>query len=379
MERLSFIVVPYLPTGTSFTFADYQFVPLQNLHTYANGSVLEAARVIAGQYFDQVNETIKKVTFVFPLNKKLGDYLDDNIKVQISDMLKVLYLDGFCHIDQLNVVTAENFEAIFSDMLPDNYSLSTRSGGVFPQTIIGMDMKKTSYTTPPHVIINRGNFTPSNLVSPSLAHVVDKQTPSLLNALSFFFEAMRNDDRRTWLNKITDLYMAFLMLMKVSPDEKERELWWKNLAVISELGLPQYPYPVINTQTGKLRAYPEKLNIAQIWGEEFYKLRCKILHGDRLTISDFAFSDISGNSLVSDRPGHFYLGANVFPVLFFYKFRQEHPAYVDAPRLVITDKEDFTSQNYTWLGFGKEDYKLPFYVNDLLQGKVVMKAIRPLP
>src|SRR6266446_9831670 len=99
MERLSFIVAPYLPTGASFTFAGYQFVTLRDLHTYANGSVLEVARVIAGQYLDQMNNPIKKATFVFPADKKIGEYLDDIIETEISDMLKVLYLDGFCHMD----------------------------------------------------------------------------------------------------------------------------------------------------------------------------------------------------------------------------------------------------------------------------------------
>ena len=86
MERLSFIIAPYLPTGTSFTFSGYQFVPLQDIHMYAEDSVLEAARVIAGQHLDQMNNPIKKITFVFPLNKKLGEYLDDTIKAEIPDM-----------------------------------------------------------------------------------------------------------------------------------------------------------------------------------------------------------------------------------------------------------------------------------------------------
>ena len=328
MERLSFIIVPYLPAKGSFTFARYQFVSLHDLHTYATGEVLEAARVIAGQYRNQMNDLIKKVAFVFPLNQTLGEHLDDIVETQVSDMLKVLYLDAFCHMDQLEVVTAENFEAYFYDMYPNDYSVSTRSGSVFPQTIIGGDMKKTSYTAPPYVIVERGNFAPSTMKSPVLAHVVSNPTPSLLNALSFFFQAMRNDDRRTILNRVTDLYTAFLMLMKAAPNKDERELWWNNMAAISEPGLLTYSYPIINTKTGKPRPYPKNLNIVQIWGEEFYKLRCKILHGDRLKISDFAFSEISGNCLVSHRPGHFYLGANVFPALFFYKFQQEYPGVI---------------------------------------------------
>src|SRR5262245_1284664 len=116
MERLSFILVPYLPKEASFTFAGYQFVPLDELHMYAEGSVLEAAKVIAGQHLDQMNNPIKKVAFVFPQDNKLGEYLEDTIKAEIPDMLQVLFFDGFCFIDQLYVVTPENFDAVFYNM-----------------------------------------------------------------------------------------------------------------------------------------------------------------------------------------------------------------------------------------------------------------------
>jgi hypothetical protein len=379
MNKLSFAVVPYLPSAKSFSFAGYQFVRLQDLHDYADGSVLDAANVIAGQYLNQMNQPIQKVTFVFPANKKFGEYFDDTIMVEISGMLQALYLDGFCHMDQLNAVTAENFDALFYEMLPNDYSLSTRSGVVIPQTNMAIPMKETYHVAPSYVIVDRGNFIPSQMVSPALAHVVSKQTPSLLNSLSFFFQAMRNDDRRTRINRTTDLYMAFLMLMKASPDEKERELWWSNLAAISKSGLSKYPYPIIHTQTGKSKPKPENLNIVQIWGEEFYKLRCKLLHGDKLQITDFVFSDISGNKLVPENPDHFYLGANVFPAMFFYKFQQEHLGYPDVPNLIIDDKEDVTSKNYTDLGFGRLNYKLPFYVNDLSLMNAFQRALHPHP
>ena len=376
MDRLTFAIAPYLATEESFTFANYQFVSLQDLRAYAEGSILEAATVIAGMYHNQMNKPIKRATFIFPLNQTFGEYLGDTSVNEISDMLKVLYLDAFCHLDQLNVVTAENFEVIFYDMRPNDYSLATRSGSVFPTSNLGGDMKKTSYTAPLHIIVDRGNFIPSELISPALAHVAKMRTPSLLNALSFFLQSMKNDERITWLSRTTDLYLAFLMLMKASPDQKERELWWDNLAAISKPGLPTHHYPILDTRDGKLKRHKD-LSIAQIWGEEFYKLRCKMLHGDQLHISDFAFSEISGKNLVPNRPGHFYLGANVFPALFFYKFRQEYSGYADPPYLVIDNKENFTSQNYTWLGFDKQNYKLPFYVNDLSLEKAVVKAIKP--
>lgn len=380
MKRLSFIIVPYLSTKGSFTFAGYQFVSLQDLQTCAEGSVLETARVIAGQYRNQMNDPIKKAAFVFPINKKLGEYLDDIIETEISDMLKALYLDGFCHMDQLNVVTAENFEAIFYDMLSDDYSLSTRSGGVFPQTFIGGDMKKASYMALPYVIVDRGNYVPSDMMSPALAHMVSNPTPSLLETLSFFFQAMRNDDRRTLLNRTTDLYMAFLKLMKTAPGGSERKLWWKNMLTISKPGLSTYPYLIIDTNSGSpTKDSPKNLNIVQIWGEEFYKLRCKMLHGDQLRISDFAFSDISGNNLVPNNPAHFYVGANVFPALFFYKFRQEYSNYPDPPNIVIDNKESFMSRNYTLLGFGNANYQLPFYVNDISLSKAILKTIKSHP
>lgn len=195
MDKLSFAIAPYLPTKETFTFAGYQFVPLRNLHAYAEGSILEAATVIAGMYRNQMNEPIRKATFIFPLNKILGEYLDETIVAQLSDILKALYLDAFCHMNQLDVVTAENFEVIFYDMHPNDYSLATRSGSVFPTTNLGGDMKKTVYTAPLHVIVDRGNLIPSELMSPALAHVAGSRTPSLLNALSFFLQSMRNDDR----------------------------------------------------------------------------------------------------------------------------------------------------------------------------------------
>jgi hypothetical protein len=63
MEKLSFVLAPYLPASTSFTFINYQFVHLHGLHNYASNEVLEGATVIARQYLTQANKPIETVTF----------------------------------------------------------------------------------------------------------------------------------------------------------------------------------------------------------------------------------------------------------------------------------------------------------------------------
>ena len=60
-------------------------------------------------------------------------------------------------------------------------------------------------------------------------------------------------------------------------------------------------YPIINTKTSR-KTTDEMLTEKQIWAEEFYKLRNKIIHGDVLLEKDFFYNN----------KGHFY-----FSVLFF--------------------------------------------------------------
>lgn len=378
MEKLSFVLVPYLPADKSFTFANYQFVPLLDVHSYAKNAVLESANIIAGQYLTQMSKPIETVIFVFPTEKQLGEYLEGTQKRSIEEVLKVLYLDSFCHTRQMNIATAENFEPVFYDVVPNDYTLSTISGGIYPLTIINVNMQKISYTTPPYVHLNRGYFIPSERMSPALEYVLTKKTQSLLRATEFFFEAMRNDERRTLLTKTTNLYMAFLMLMKASSNQSERNLWLDFMSQISEPGLPTYTYPNIDTRTGlpHLKKPTLDLNVTQIWGHEFYKLRCKMLHGDELNTDDYAFTDISDNNLVTGRPHHFFLAANIFPVLFFHRFQQEYPELQDSPSFVVDSQEGF-SQNFTGLGFEDVTFKPPFYINDLRLRKEVLRTIKP--
>jgi len=89
-----------------------------------------------------------------------------------------------------------------------------------------------------------------------------------------------------------------------------------------------------------------------------------MLHGDPLTADDYFFTDISGNKLVSGSQPHFFLAANVFPALFFYKVEQEDPTFFESPSFVISDHENALSKNFTGLGSNSENYKLPFYIND---------------
>lgn len=133
--------------------------------------------------------------------------------------------------------------------------------------------------------------------------------------------------------------MAFELLF----GESERENFRKNIQKYSTLGatrqLKTFSYPIMHTKTGNKIA-DESLTLNQIWAEEFYKLRHKIIHGDTVYSDDFIFKDLIG--VVKPREPHFYIAVNFFVVCLLNKLRElgfqnvEHyMVNPDAPKVFL--------------------------------------------
>ncbi|KKP68183.1 MAG: hypothetical protein UR68_C0005G0039 [Candidatus Roizmanbacteria bacterium GW2011_GWA2_35_19] len=242
---------------------------------------------------------------------------------KIEVLKNIMLFLGILENNSWSFITSDNFEVFYQRFNVGDDGLATQGGAIHRILSGGYKIGEIAFVKPEYINLPMG-FHPDGAIYKALSDctvnsVKSKDKSRVIQALNPLFAAYRNSHEQTWQSRILLLVMAFELLF----GETERKNFRKNIQKFSRLGertpLKTYKYPIINTETGKTMA-EEQLTLNQIWAEEFYKLRHKIIHGNTVFSDDFIFRDLI--KAVKPREPHFYIAVNFLVVCVLNKLRE---------------------------------------------------------
>ncbi len=290
----------------------------------------------------------KKANFSNPSNKSIA---------KIEALKNILLLTGVMEINSMSFVTSDNFEVFYQRFSVGSEGIAT-DAGVIHRILTGgykideVVFLKPEYTNIPfklslNVLVLRA------LEDCLISSVSNSAKSQVVQSLNPFFNAYRNSHQQSLASRILLMIMAFELLF----GETERQNFRKNIQKYSQYDnknqLQTYKYPVIHTETGKT-IREEQLTLNQIWAEEFYKLRHKIIHGNTIYSEDFVFKDLL--KIIKKKEPHFYIAVNFYVVCLLNKLKEI--GFQNIPHLVINPKapKNYWGKNIS--GIKNETFKI---------------------
>lgn len=249
---------------------------------------------------------------------------------KIEVLKNILLFLGILENNSWSFITSDNFEVFYQRFNVGDDGLSTQGGAIHRILTGGYKIGEIAFIKPEYVNLPM-SFRPNAAIFRALEVCMvnsstSKDKSRVIQSLNPLFNAYRNSHEHSWQSRILLLVMAFELLF----GETERKNFRKNIQKYSRLGEPRQlqtsKYPIVNTETGATIA-EEQLTLNQIWAEEFYKLRHKIIHGDTVFSDDFVFKDLI--KAVKPKEPHFYIAVNFFVVCLLNKLRELGFANVD--------------------------------------------------
>lgn len=314
------------------------YLPLDGLIEF-NGLSLWSYKKLSTKLITDVNlhAHIDKLVGCYQLHKGSGiqnpalvttDFVNfpnpSHITIAKIDVLKnILLFLGILENNSWSFLTSDNFEVFYQRFNVGDDGLSTQGGAIHKILTGGYKIGEIAFIKPEYVNVPMG-FHPNATILKALSDCTvnsstSKDKSRVIQSLNPLFTAYRNSHEQSLQSRILLLVMAFELLF----GETERKNFRKNIQKYSRLGerkpLKTYKYPIINTATGATIT-EEQLTLNQIWAEEFYKLRHKIIHGDTVFSDDFIFRDLI--KAVKPREPHFYIAVNFFVVCLLNKLRE---------------------------------------------------------
>lgn len=253
---------------------------------------------------------------------------------KIEALKNILLFLGILENNSWSFVTSDNFEVFYQRFNVGEEGLSTQGGAIHRILTGGYKIGEIAFVKPEYVNLPL-NFHPDGKIFKALSDCtvnssISKDKSRIIQSLNPLFTAYRNSHEQSWQSRILLLIMAFELLF----GETERKNFRKNIQKYSTFGSPRalktYNYPIIDTRTGK-NIGSEQLTLNQMWAEEFYKLRHRIIHGDTIFSDAFIFRDL--NKIVKPREPHFYIAVNFFVVCLLNKLREI--GFTDVEHYVI--------------------------------------------
>lgn len=336
------ILMPYLPLEGSFKFNNLivwsyhkrknDFIKDLDLKTHIDKLVACYQFQKGGVIQNPTAISIDRVTFANPTPISIA---------KIEALKNILLFAGVLENKEWAFVTSDNFEAFYQRFNVGEEGISTQGGAIHRIMAGGYKINEIAFIKPEHVNIPL-HFRPNGSVIRALEDCVinsanDRSKNQVIQSLSPFFNAYRNSHEQSWQSRILLLIMAFELLFGESGRPQFRNNIQKYSTMGSKLKLKEYKYPIVNW--GKVSSH-EQLTLNQVWAEEFYKLRHKIVHGDTVYSDDLVFSDLK--NLIKPREPHFYIAVNFYVVCVLNKLRElgfpNLPCLMvnpEAPRLYV--------------------------------------------
>ena len=291
---------------------------------------------------------IGKAGFSNPIAKSIA---------KIEALKNILLFTCVTENNSWSFVTSDNFEVFYQRFNVGNDNIATQAGAIHRISTGGYKLGQITFAKPEHVNIPlrlRLKASILRALEECLKHSAKESSKSqIIQSLNPFFNAYRNSHEHSWASRILLLIIAFELLFGKTGRNSFRRNIQKYSVYDSSIKLPTYSYPEIDTRTGK-PFNDEDLTLNQIWAEEFYKLRHRIIHGDTIYSDDFVFKDLLG--IVKPTEPHFYIAINFFVVCLLNKLREI--SFKNVPHYVINPDLKGTLFTKTFSGIKNETFKI---------------------
>lgn len=372
MPRQSFkllVIMPYLSLKGRLDILGFSFLSAKNnLPTYiSDPDLLAHIQKILSTYKSPSGHPVGNGTVVTYSGNSFSK-LQARTMNKLYDIRSALIFASFLKNNSWSFTTTDNFELVFQRFNVGDDGLALQGGAMHGILVGGLTISGTVFTTPSHIYVSTSNnsFEPNVLYA--LIECIKQQDTNpgcsaIIRSLRSFSSANRNSPEIDEASRVLSLITAFELLFGVS----SRAQFRANVLRYSEELAPQnYPYLEVNTANGSSR--PITVAGIQVWAEEFYKLRHKIIHANLVTYEDYRFKDITGNLFSNNNP-HIAIAIEVYAVCLTNKLREL--GLLQDYHLVITEKRNYHSTDRNLMNIQNKEFTIvDRHLHDILSGVV---------
>ncbi len=336
------IIMPYLPLSSGLKIDNiliWSFKNKQNnmIHDVALrnqvSSLLTCYKTNGGRIIDNpAVVSIRQPTFANPTQNSIN---------KLEMVKNILLFANVWENNQWSFVTSDNFETYYQRFVMGSDAISTSGGWIHRIMTGGYNVGEVTFVKPDHINIPFDRRRLNSALVSALTDCIINQTRDvekarIVQALNPFFNTYRNSNELSYQTRMLNLIMAFELLF----GQSSRSHFRNNIRRLSHTNThPQtFHYPIINTTNGEVLEVAD-LTMNEIWGEEVYKLRHKIIHGNSVENHDFSFNDLLG--IVARHEPHFYIAVNFFMVCVINRLREI--GFINVPKVYIHAGENRVS------------------------------------
>jgi len=361
------LLMPYLSISDTMLISGFRFVSVKNsLDKYVTDTATsEHIKKITAMYKSPSGYTVDNPTIVM--------YRDDTFRAlqgktmaKLANIRAMLLFASFLKNNSWSFSTAENLGLVIQRFNVGDDGLALQGGSLHGILAGGLKISKTIFTTAPHVHVSSMNLGIEQDVVIALIkcladEMANPKSSALLRSLRQFLLIYSNSHELDSSARVLGMIMAFELLFGTTNRGNFRESVKK---YADEYNSSQYDYEEEYTN-GVQNGSPKKLKLtgAQVWAEEFYKLRNRIIHGDVVATIDYAFRDMYGTIFKNKNP-HIAIAYEMYAVCLTNYLRDVgrlqgyHLMLVEKGKYRRTDKNLMNIQNreFTIIDRGLLDY-----------------------
>jgi len=183
--------------------------------------------------------------------------------------------------------TADNFKVNLCTFTPGTRATRMTCGAILRRTIFAADPQQVAALD--HVNLEaHAHFDPEMLDALSVCLLKEAEEPAasrIVRSLRVWQSAYVNTEEVDSTTRILLMAVAFEILLQLG-NHPRKDFRAKIHDLCRGPREPRRPYGIVNTRTGSLICQ-ELLTYKQIWAEEFYKLRDRIVHGNPMSAESF--------------------------------------------------------------------------------------------
>jgi Apea-like HEPN len=239
---------------------------------------------------DQKGQTVP----VHEITVVTGDAYDLSTSLATELLNQARNALAFACIDacgEWNWCTSDNFELIQLRFFPGTSDIGYQGGEIARIRSFGWQLGEVLFQIPIYVNNHYMAKCDADLMaalSLAVSNANETETQTVLRALDYFVQACKNSGDVTREMRIVLMALGFEIILDLCDHTPRQDFRPKIHRFCGDSSEPTRPYEIVDDRDGHIIA-TEQLTHKQIWAEEFYKLRNRIVHGRQLSKDDFVF------------------------------------------------------------------------------------------
>ncbi len=337
IQYKTLLLMPYFHSRQIFTLSGFTFIPKSDLSSYLNDQPLyDHICSILNMYKSSAGNIINHPTIVTYSGRMFRNPSTATLN-KLREIRSALTFAAFLKNNSWSFNTSDNFELVIQRFNVGDDKLALQGGSIHGITVGGLHISRSVFTTPPHINVSNFSTTFENEILFGILNCIknqrnDPDSFAVLKSLNSFTFAYRNSHDMDTTSRILSMITAFELLFCASGRRQFRD---SILRYSEELRPTYYQYNEINTTNGSI-IRPLNLTGIQVWAEEFYKLRHRIIHSDITLGNDYSFRDL--NNVFIRHNHHFAIALEVYAVCLTNKLREMNK--INEYHIEITEKKN---------------------------------------